>query len=481
MHNARWRGKKYALMETKSQPPLANVLDLLLDAVCMVDVEGRFVFASAACERIFGYAPEEMIGRSMLEMIHPDDRERTLQAAGKVMSGHLQTHFENRYVRKDGQAVHVMWTARWSEADQVRIAVARDVSERKLAESRQAALYAISEAAHSAEDLLALFRHIHQIIGGLLPARNFFVALHDAGSGEVSFPFYVDEHGEAPAPRKLDASTLSAEVIRSGKTLLLTPDTPAGGLPDRSAVVDGRDSLYWLGVPLCSHKGTIGALVVQSYSGGAHYSEKDQELLQFVSTQVAAAIERRQMLARLQHIALYDQLTRLPNRELLHDRLRTALVRARREQGRVALLYLDLDNFKRVNDALGHAAGDHLLQVTADRLLQCTRKSDTVARIGGDEFVVLLESIRAPDHAWTIATKIRELLNQPFDLQGQSMRILPSVGVALYPEHGDGEKQLLHRADEAMYRAKKAGGNRLQLADEPIPREEHTLAESPAA
>ena len=443
-------------------------MDLLLDAVCVVDAAGRFVYVSAASERIFGYTPEEMIGRAMIEMVAPEDRARTLLAAQAIMFGQHNTHFENRYLRKDGQTVHIRWSARWSEADQLRIAVAHDVSDRKRAESMQAALYAISEAAHFAEDLPALFQRIHQIVGELLPAQNFFVALYDGKTGELSFPYHVDEYDQAPAPGRLDSGTLSAEVIRSGQPLLLTPET-AIALPDRLQSVTGRDSLYWLGVPLTVRDGTIGALVVQSYSGATRYTEDDKELLQFVSTQVAAAIERKQLHTRLQHNAQYDQLTDLPNRELLHDRLRTAIARARRDHERLALLYLDMDNFKLVNDSLGHAAGDLLLQSVAERLKRCVRESDTVARVGGDEFVVLLEGIRLPEHACMVAQKIRISLNQPLELAGHGLRILPSIGIALYPEQGDEATQLLQRADAAMYIAKKSGGNRFQLSVEPGP------------
>ncbi|PTT71675.1 diguanylate cyclase, partial [Pseudomonas sp. HMWF007] len=166
-------------MESRNSAPLASFIDLLLDAVCAVDKQGRFVFVSAACERIFGYTPEELIGRQMIELVHPADRQRTLAAAHEIMGGDPKHNFENRYVRKDGSVAHILWSARWSEVDQLRIAVARDITERKQAESRQAALYAISEAAHVAEDLLALFKRIHLIIGEWLPALNFSVALYD--------------------------------------------------------------------------------------------------------------------------------------------------------------------------------------------------------------------------------------------------------------------------------------------------------------
>lgn len=446
--------------------PLTKVMDLLLDAICVVDVQGRFVFVSAACERIFGYTQEEMIGRQMIDMVFPEDRIKTLQAAAEIMAGHPKPHFENRYVRKDGQVVHIMWSARWSEEDQVRIAVARDITALKRAESMQAALHAISEAAHAAEDLLALFQRIHGIIGTLLPATNFFVALYDAGQDLLSFPYFVDEHDSPPAPRRLDSGTLSGEVVRSGEALLLTPDTDRS-LSDRIGSGAGHRALDWLGVPLCSQKGTIGALVVQSYSGDVRYTEKDKMLLQFVSTQVAAAIERKQTETWLQYVARHDTLTGLPNRELFDDRLQTALALARRNGTRLSLLYIDLDRFKQVNDTCGHDTGDLLLREVAQRIRRCLRESDTVGRIGGDEFVVLLCDTNLPGHAASVGEKIRAALAQPFELGERRLQISSSIGVAVYPEHGDEKKQLMRHADGTMYGAKKLGGNRCLATLEP--------------
>lgn len=441
-------------MATKNYAPLASFIDLLVDAVCAVDADGRVVFVSAACERIFGYTPQEMVGKSMFEMMAPEDRERTLQSVKAVMAGQPQLNFENHYIRKDGKVVHIMWATRWSEADQLRIGIARDITEHKQAEALQAALYAVSEAAHAAEDLPALFERMHQIIGALLPADNFFVGLLDEAQDQLLFPYRVDQREPTPISSKPAADTLCAEIIHTGQSLLLTPQTMAT-LPVRLQGALRRDTLCWLGVPLKSQNGTLGVLVLKSYLGGAHYSEKDRELLQFVSTQVATAIERQQMRARLQHMAQYDQLTDLPNRGFLYDRLKTALARARREEGRLAVLYLDLDQFKQVNDRFGHAIGDRLLQKVAKRLIQCVRESDTVARIGGDEFVVLLECIHLPEHVALVTEKIRAVLDQPLTIEGHSLSIVPSIGTALYPEHGEDEQQLLKYADEAMYLAKR--------------------------
>lgn len=441
-------------MTIRNSAPLASYLDLLLDAVCAVDKQGRFVFVSAACERIFGYTADELIGQPMIDLVHPADRQRTLEAAGEIMGGEPKLNFENRYVRKDGGVAHILWSARWSEVDQLRIAVARDVTERKQAESKQAALYAISEAAHAAEDLLALFKRVHLIIGEWLPALNFSVALYDEHCAQLNFPYHVDDHEQSPELPGTVTGRLCAEVIRSGQPILLTPDQDA--LPESfKALVAGQDSPCWLGVPLNSQNGTIGALIVKSVAGGERYTEQDKELLQYVCAQVATAIERKQLHARLQHMAQYDQLTQLPNRELLRDRLKVSLAKARLEGGRMALLYVDLDHFKQVNDTHGHAVGDMLLQAVANRIKGCVRDTDTVARIGGDEFVVLLHSIHAADDAARVAAKIRQVLIQPLRLDGHSLNIEPSIGAALYPEHGTEEKQLFRYADEAMYAAKR--------------------------
>lgn len=134
-------------MKKNGDAPLSSVMELLLDAICVVDKRGCFVSVSGACERIFGYAPEEIIGKPMIDFVFHEDRARTLQAVDRIEAGHLQRHFENRYVRKDGQIVHIMWSARWSESGQIRVAVARDVTERERAAPIQAEPYAIPDAA----------------------------------------------------------------------------------------------------------------------------------------------------------------------------------------------------------------------------------------------------------------------------------------------------------------------------------------------
>ncbi|MGV8078949.1 MAG: MASE3 domain-containing protein [Syntrophales bacterium] len=166
----------------------------------------------------------------------------------------------------------------------------------------------------------------------------------------------------------------------------------------------------------------------------------------------------------IRHLAYHDPLTGLPNRTLLQDRVDTALAAAARAKRCAALLVLDLDRFKEVNDTLGHALGDQLLTEVAERLREAVRDSDTVARLGGDEFVVFLPEIGKDKAARQVAEKIVESFRREFVLEGHAVRSSTSIGIASFPQDGKDGKTLLRKADEAMYRAKEAGGNRYEQA-----------------
>ena len=170
--------------------------------------------------------------------------------------------------------------------------------------------------------------------------------------------------------------------------------------------------------------------------------------------------ERKRAEQRVRHLAQHDALTGLPNRALLLDRLRQALRQARRERGRIAVVMLDLDDFKAVNDALGHPGGDRFLSAVAARLRATVRESDTLARFGGDEFTLVQTRLGDLHGAAVLADKIIAALAQPFVIDGQVMRITTSIGVAVYPEQGTAPETLMEHADIALYRAKAEGRNR---------------------
>ena len=209
-----------------------------------------------------------------------------------------------------------------------------------------------------------------------------------------------------------------------------------------------------------------GLFVNRRRSGELYYEEKaispirgsGGEITHFVSTGKDVT-ERMQVQQRLDYLANHDTLTGLPNRTLFMDRLEQALIRATRQRGGLALLCLDIDRFKSVNDTYGHAAGDELLEALSGRISHCVRSEDTVARFGGDEFAIILAQVRDRDDVETVTGKILSASMAPFTIGGKPLKTSVSVGIALAPEHSTDAATLLRYADLAMYRAKADGRN----------------------
>ncbi len=170
-------------------------------------------------------------------------------------------------------------------------------------------------------------------------------------------------------------------------------------------------------------------------------------------------LDNKEAHERIHHQATHDSLTGLPNRTLFMDRLHSTIIHSGRRNSQMGLMFIDLDRFKWVNDELGHAAGDQLLKDVTERLLACTRKSDTVARLGGDEFTVILSDVDEMVDPCTVADKILKHLQEPFVLEGREVTISGSIGVSVYPEDGEDCETLLRKADDAMYIAKNRGRN----------------------
>ncbi|NDP49105.1 MAG: GGDEF domain-containing response regulator [Sulfuriferula multivorans] len=166
----------------------------------------------------------------------------------------------------------------------------------------------------------------------------------------------------------------------------------------------------------------------------------------------------------LESMAMHDALTGLPNRRLLTDRVSLAIAHAHRNKSAMAVMYLDLDGFKQINDSLGHDVGDMLLTIVADRLEAAVRQEDTVARMGGDEFVIGLWEISDADGVASLASKVIQALSQPYRIQGRDVSMTASVGVSMYPMHGDEVETLMKSADLALYEAKHSGKNNYRIA-----------------
>lgn len=426
---------------------------------------------------------------------------------------HIATALERRLAHEELERRVAQRTDELREANMV---LEQEVLERRRGERLQAALFRIAQLATTSESIEAFYASVHGVVSDLLYARNFYIALLSDDREHLNFPYSVDEFDAQRHSRRLGRG-MTEYVLRTGKAILADEEV-SESLHQRGEVVSsGTESVCWLGVPLVCEEKTVGVLAVQSYSQDNHYSVRDQELLTFVSYHIANALERKRadeslklaylelerrvdertaelasantqlreeigqrqsIEARLMHDALHDALTGLPNRSYLLDRLSHSLERFNRHGGDTfAVLFLDLDRFKVINDSVGHLVGDDLLKEVAARIARCVSGRGLVARLGGDEFAVLMDPVSDVHAPGQLADVIIDGLTAPFRVAGKELYTSASVGIALGAMRYRKPEELLRDADVALYRAKAEGRHRFVLFDEELHREALRLLE----
>jgi len=324
-------------------------------------------------------------------------------------------------------------------------------------------MYDISEATHFSNELEDLYKKIHHVLMSLIDTKNFYIAIADWENNIIHFPYFVDQY-DKPPKSKLIEDGLTEYVLKKGESILVNPEQYDSILKNKQIEIKGRNCVDWLGVPLKTDAGlTIGVIVVQSYDKTIRFNEEDKRIVQFVSDQIAMAIKRKMDELQIKKQAYYDQLTGLTNKSLFNDRLNQNIYDAERNDSILAVLFVDLDNFKYVNDSMGHNAGDRLIKIVSNRIKDCLRKTDTVARWGGDEFTIMLPDVKDIANVFNLCSRIlnKELSNIVID--NQELRITASIGISMYPQDGDNAETLIKNADTAMYKAKEKGKNTYQL------------------
>jgi diguanylate cyclase (GGDEF)-like protein/PAS domain S-box-containing protein len=384
---------------------ILSVLEGLPDAVVAAKRDGRIVFVNALAEELFGYPRAELLGRPVDTLWPARVRERYT----RNMELYFATEHPLRFsiaawgLRRDGSEFigEMSWGIVETTAGSLLLAVGRDISERRAAEARLRAVATLGERALAGADLTDLAGEAIQLLRTLLPIAGAEVRLAD---GSVLAPY-----GPLPA---------------DGVRLAI-------GAGDELVVAAERD-----------------------------LSDEERSFIRAVANTLATALARLRDEERTRHEAVHDPLTGLANRTLLRDRLEHALARSGRERGATAVLFIDLDNFKQVNDTFGHAAGDAVLVETARRLQTAVRPGDTIARHGGDEFVAVCEDIDE-EAALAVGRRLQEAIQPPLIAGGVEHELSASIGIAI-GDHGPDE--LIGEADLAAYRAKAAGRARIELA-----------------
>jgi two-component system cell cycle sensor histidine kinase/response regulator CckA len=274
---------------------LEQIFENAPEAISIVDRDVRVVRVNHEFTRMFGLTTDETYGRTIESLIVPPDRSAETAWIGDNVRKGNKISMETRRSRTDGSLVDVQVSASPVIVDGQHVATYvsyREITEQKRAEELNSALYAIAARAHSDEDPRDFFAAIHTIVGQLMNARNFYIALYDAETQLLTFPYFVDEFDPPPAPKRLGRG-LTEYVIRTGEPLLAIPAVFDKLVSEQEVELIGAPSVDWLGVPLRVSSGCIGALVVQSYSDNVRFGERDRDILKFVSQQLASAIEHK--------------------------------------------------------------------------------------------------------------------------------------------------------------------------------------------
>ncbi|CAN5183166.1 hypothetical protein BH11PSE11_BH11PSE11_19340 [soil metagenome] len=438
--------------------------------------DDAFRFANPKMARMFDYKQEEMTRSVQVSEILVDAGRSLAQDASDGVTGDdaEEVNRELRARRRDGSTfdVEVFGSKMQIDGKLATIGVMLDVTERKRVDRALRVLVASNQALVRATDETALLADICRIVQQISGYPFVWVGYVDETKSKKVVPVALAE---------VDGGTLFSTVnkvswdnsdigegvtgraIRTGRTIL------AQDIPSHHSFAPWRDFmerhhiLSAISLPLMAGSKVIGALTMYSPDSAVippdeiKIAEELADNLAYGITALRADMARRQYAMQLEHNANHDVLTGLGNRSLLSDRLRQAIASASRSRQMIAVLLLDLDHFKVVNDTLGHAAGDALLLAVADRLRASVRTMDTVARLGGDEFVIVMPEVTEEEKASVVASKILEVLSQSFFVANQEIHIGASIGISLYPKDGENEKVLLKNVDLAMYRAKQNG------------------------
>ena len=410
--------------------------------ILVTDKQGSCLYTNAAYHRISGLTFEEALGMNWKVAIHSDDRERVFAEWQDAARNQTPFKTEFRFLREDQS---VVWTrvnaAPMREGKKLHgyVQTVEDVTERKseeaLLQDAQERLFEEKERAQVTLNSIGDGVLTTDTLGNIIYLNRVAEEMtgwpwQDASSRPLAEVFNViDATTRQPARNLAQQAMQQNEIVSLDMhSVLIRRDGFESGIEDSAAPIHDR------------HGRVIGAVLV----------------FHDVSHSRAIALE-------MSHQAQHDFLTGLPNRLLLTDRLTQAIALSRRRGTKVALLFLDLDRFKLVNDSLGHAIGDKLLQSVAQRLTTCVRTSDTICRLGGDEFVALLSEIEHVDAAIHCAEKLLTAVAVPHLIDGHKVHVTLSIGISLCPDDGRDAEAMLKNADTAMYHAKKMGRDNFQF------------------
>ena len=447
-----------------SQQRLRAMFEHHPDAVATIDLKGTYVQVNAGMEALSGYRGEELIGKNIDMLAAPEDVHHAREHLQRIAAG-SPLEYSSFWICADGSRREVQIKAVpiiVGGAVEGMHAFIKDITEQRRLEQRNSeqserirALYLV--AASSGVNAEGQLLETLQVGAKSLATENAYILRAEGESLVVQYA--LSEGGLKVGAQIPMHGTISRQVFGARRPLAINDGSVEPWKGDLSQQYAPWGS--YIGATVSIEGVAWGVLsFVGSKPRERKFAATDIDFVQLMGALIGSAIERDQHQRRLGELAFYDGLTGLPNRALLGEHLAQALAGTKRRGDMLAIHFLDLDGFKDVNDRLGHAAGDDLLRQVAERLKATLRGGDTVARVGGDEFIIVQPEVEDRQYASDLAQRILAVVAAPYDLPGGcNARIGTSIGISLYPGDADDVRTLLANADMALYRVKAAGKN----------------------
>ncbi|MFI5304808.1 MAG: EAL domain-containing protein, partial [Nitrospiria bacterium] len=468
----------------ESEEKFRSFTETASDAIITADRKGKIIYVNEGAHQITGYTAQELIGKDYSLLIPERDRDtRPGDFLKKVSTKRLSGSGKSKELialRKDGREIPVeLSMTRWKNEKGVFFsAIIRDISERKKTEQSLnqknafvQLLYVVTVAANESSTLEeALQTCLNEICGHMIWSVG-HVYFKSSDMDKILYPssiWYFDNPSDFVSFKMESERTylrmgegLPGMVLKRAEPLSGPISTQNRNHP-RVKVAESAGLQSSFAIPLLVKDEVVA--VLEFFSKNTMEPDVSTlEVMAHIGTQLGRVIERKKAQEELDYMATHDPLSHLPNRTLFSDRLEHAIANAKRNNSMAAVLFVDLDQFKRINDTLGHTLGDFALREVAKRLHKCVRAGDTVARWGGDEFTLLFENIGKVDILPRICHKVLDAISQPILVEGKELHLSTSIGITISPLDGDNAELLLKNADIAMYRAKEKGRNTYQF------------------
>ena len=463
------RKKIYQVLDSASH--MKSVLNAVNEGVITFNSKLKIIMMNRFALNLWGYSRDEILGQNLSILISAPYSQRIKNYAKKnTLSEKINLLNQNIKIRgvkknKTEFPIGLNFVENKINTELFYTVAITDLTENFKNKEIQNCILKISNSVRISTNIRQLYKDIYKNLTSLIPAEDFTISLI---LDKNNIQEYNYNNIKTSFNKKKSIKKNIIEPIIANKKSLIYSSEQIEYLKDKKQLNSKlKTPTSYIGSPLIISNEIIGVVSIKSFDKKNIYNEEDLNILKFISGQIAMAIDKVKSVEEMHYLAYYDKMTKLPNRTLFNDRSKIAFKNAERNNDQYAVLFLDLDEFKIVNDTMGHNAGDQLLKIVAERIVACVREGDTISHWGGDEFTIL-SKIKDIDDNKKLCERILNKVKEKTIINKKTINCSLSIGAAIYPIHGDNIDDLIQKADMAMYLSKTQGKDKFNVYNDEI-------------